>query len=431
MLRRESNTSRAFIREVEIMPATTNSANKKVLISGASVAGPALAYWLHHYGFNVTVVERADAVRSGGYPIDIRGTAIGVVEHMGLLPQLQAAHIDTRKLTFVDAVGAPIAVIGPEILGGHSGRDIELPRGALTSLLYGQTRNSAIRYRFSDSIEALQDDGAGVNVRFKNGDQDRFDIVVGTDGLHSNTRALAFGPEEPFNRYLGRCFNLFSMPNFGGFSHEAIAYSEPGRTAVLYAVQNSETLHAMLVFAADEPPFLSYPDIDKQRRRTAEIFAAGGWEVPRMVEAMLQADDLFFDTVSQIHMPRWSSGRVVLAGDAAHAPSFLSGQGTSLALVGAYVLAGELATHSNPAEAFAYYERIVRPYAEANQALASTGGSILLPRTQEELDRRNQALAAGGFSSSDGGDYAAKREQVYNSLTLPEYDHLPRRAANK
>jgi 2-polyprenyl-6-methoxyphenol hydroxylase-like FAD-dependent oxidoreductase len=411
------------------MSATPISPKKKVLISGASIAGPALAYWLHRYGFDVTVVERANAVRSGGYPIDVRGTAIGVVERMGLLPKLQSAHIDTRKLTFVDANGAPIAVIGPEALGGDSERDIELPRGALTSLLYELTRNEAIRYRFSDSIDALQDDGASVNVRFKNGEKsgeyDRFDIVVGADGLHSNTRALVFGPEEPFNRYLGRCFNLFSMPNRNGFSHEAIAYAEPGRAAVVYAVGDSETLHAMLVFAADEAPFHSHPDIDKQRKRTTEKFAGSGWEVPRMVEAMLHADDLYFDTVSQIHMPRWSSGRVVLVGDAAHAPSFLSGQGTSLALVGAYVLAGELANHANPADAFASYEQIVRPYVEANQALASSGGSILLPRSQEELDRRNQALTAGEFSA-DSGEFAAKRRQVHNSLNLPDYEHLLR-----
>jgi 2-polyprenyl-6-methoxyphenol hydroxylase-like FAD-dependent oxidoreductase len=399
--------------------------NKKVLISGASIAGPALAYWLNRYGFDVTLVERADAVRSGGYPIDLRGSAIDVVDRMGLLSQLQAGHIDTRKLTFVDAAGATIAVITPEALGSDSGRHIELPRGALTSMLYEQTRNKEIRYRFSDSIEALVDDGATVEVRFKNGEHDRFDIVVGADGLHSNTRALVFGPEEPFNRYLGRCFNLFSMPNRGRFSHEAVAYAEPGRAAVVYAVGNSETLHAMLVFAAAEVPFFSHPDVDQQRKRTAEKFAGSGWEIPRMVEAMQHADDLYFDTVSQIHMPRWSSGRVVLVGDAAHAPSFLSGQGTSLALVGAYVLAGELATHSEPAGAFASYERIVRPYVEANQALASSGGSILLPRSQEELDRRNRALSAGEFSA-DSGEFGAKRRQVYNSLLLPDYDQLLR-----
>jgi 2-polyprenyl-6-methoxyphenol hydroxylase-like FAD-dependent oxidoreductase len=407
------------------MPTTPDSANKRVLISGASIAGPMLAYWLDRYGFDVTVVERADAIRSGGYPIDIRGTAIDAVERMGLLPQLQAAHVDTRKLSFVDAKGAPIGVISPEAMaGGDSSRDIELPRGALTSLLYELTRNVAIRYRFSDSIEALEDNGDGVDVRFKSGNQGRFDIVVGADGMHSHTRALVFGPEKPFSRYLGRCFNLFSLPNYAGLSHEAIMYSEPGRMAGIYAVADTDTLYAIMAFAAEEPPFLSHHDIDEQRKRTAEVFANDGWETSRLVEALRSADDLYFDTVSQIHMPQWSSSRVVLAGDAAHAPSFLSGQGTSLALVGAYVLAGELATHADPAEAFTSYERIVRPFAEANQALASSGGSILLPRSQEELDRRNRALATGEFSAADSGEFAAKRWQAHNSVKLPDYDHV-------
>jgi 2-polyprenyl-6-methoxyphenol hydroxylase-like FAD-dependent oxidoreductase len=412
-----------LITEVNSMPTTPASANKKVLISGASIAGPMLAWWLDRYGFDVTVVERADAVRSGGYPIDIRGTAIDAVARMGLLPQLQAAHVDTRKLTFVDAEGAPIGVIAPEALAG---RGIELPRGALTSLLYALTQDGAIRYRFSDSIDALEDDGDGVDVRFKSGDHGRFDVVVGADGLHSNTRALVFGPEESFSRYLGRCFNLFSLPNYAGFSHESIIYAEPGRMAGVYAVGDSDTMYGILTFSADEAPFFSHRDIDEQRKRTAEKFAGSGWEAPRLVEAMRHDDDLFFDTVSQIHMPRWSSGRVVLVGDAAHAPSFLSGQGTSLALVGAYVLAGELATHPDPSVAFGSYERTARPFMEANQALASSGGSILLPRSQEELDLRNRALTAGE-SSADGGNRAVKRKQIYSSLKLPNYDRALRR----
>jgi 2-polyprenyl-6-methoxyphenol hydroxylase-like FAD-dependent oxidoreductase len=407
------------------MPATTTSRlfRQTVLISGASIAGPALAYWLDRYGFDVTVVERADAVRSGGYPIDVRGTAIDVVERMGLLGQLQAAHIDSRKLTFVDADGAPIGVVRPESLtGGVAGRDIELPRGALTSLLYDLTRDGAIRYRFGDSIDALQDDGAGVDVRFKSGAQDRFDIVIGADGLHSNTRALVFGAEARFSRYLGFCFNLFSLPNDLGLSHEGVIYAEPGHTAGLYAAGDSHTLHAFLIFAAPDPPFLSNLDIDKQRLRTAEVFAGGGWEVPRLVEAMQRSDDLFFDTVSQIHMPRWSSGRVALVGDAAHAPSFLSGQGSSLALVGAYVLAGELAAGATPAEAFASYERITRPFVEANQALAGGGRSFLLPRTLEEVDARNRALAAMQ-SSGKAGSRGEQSRRVHNSLRLPDYTH--------
>jgi 2-polyprenyl-6-methoxyphenol hydroxylase-like FAD-dependent oxidoreductase len=400
------------------MPATTISEKKRVLISGASIAGPALAYWLDRYGFHVTVVERADAIRSGGYPIDVRGIAIDVVERMGVLSQIRSAHIDTRKLTFVDAAGSSIATVAPEELsGGVTSRQIELPRGELTSVLYNLTRGREVRYQFNDSIDALHDDGVGVHIRFRSGSEQRFDIVIGADGMHSNTRALVFGPEAPFNRYLGYCFNLFSMPNVLGLSHEAILYSEPGRLAGVYAVGDSHTLQAFLNFAAEEPPFHSHADVDEQRQRTAEIFNPGGWEVPRLVEAMQSAEDIFFDTVSQIHMPCWSSGRVALVGDAAHAPSFLSGQGTSLALVGAYLLAGELAAHADAVDAFASYERIARPFMEANQALASRkGGSLIMPRTQEELDARNAKLAA--MQTSGDTSHADQSNEVHNSLRL-------------
>ncbi len=411
------------------MPVNLSSKRhgRNVLISGASIAGPATAYWLNQYGFDVTVVERATAIRSGGYPIDVRGTAIDVVERMGVLPQLRAAHVDTRKLTFVDAAGHPIAAITPEDLsGGRTARHVELPRGALASVLYELTRHRQVHYRFDDSIEALEDDGAGVNVRFRSGTEQRFDIVIGADGLHSNTRALAFGPEAPFHRYLGFCFNLFSLPNELGLSREAVIYSEPGRLAGVYAVGESTMLQAFLNFATDEPPFRSNTDVDLQRRRTEELFRDGGWEIPRLVAAMERADDLFFDTVSQIHMPHWSSGRVALVGDAAHAPSFLSGQGTSLALVGAYVLAGELATHTDPIDAFASYERLARPFTEANQALAlNNGGTLLMPRTQEELDARNAILAAMRTSGATPS-YGERSSQVHNSLKLPDYTHVIR-----
>jgi 2-polyprenyl-6-methoxyphenol hydroxylase-like FAD-dependent oxidoreductase len=396
--------------------------SRSVLISGASIAGPATAYWLDRYGFDVTLVERAGGIRSGGYPIDVRGTAIDVVERMGVLPTLRAAHIDTQRLTFVDADGQPIATLAPENLaGGVTDRHIELPRGELTSILYDLTRNGRIRYRFNDAIDALHDDGAGVEVRFRSGTAQRFDIVIGADGMHSGTRALAFGPETPFNRYLGFCFNLFSLPNDLGLSHEAVIYSEPGRAAGVYAVGDSRTLHGFLNFAADKPPFHAHPDADRQRRRTMEIFSRGGWEVPRLIAALQRADDLFFDTVSQIHLPYWSAGRVALVGDAAYAPSFLSGQGTSLALVGAYVLAGELAAHADPADAFACYERVARPYIEANQALATRkGGTLLMPRTQEELDARNAALVAMQHSG-EAAPSSERARHAHHALTLPDY----------
>lgn len=397
----------------------TFQTSRRILISGASIAGPTLAYWLDRAGFEVTVVEKAAGIRGGGYPIDVRGTALEVVERMGLLPRLRAAHIHSAKITFVDREGQALQRIRPEALtGGEQGSDLEIPRGELTESLYALTRNRRIRYHFADSIVALAQSPERVDVTFASGRQQSFGLVIGCDGLHSQTRRLLFGPEQPFLHYLGYCFAGFSMPNDLGLSHESMIYARPGRAAVLSVVGDQPRLHAFLNFATGQPPELR--ELEAQRRLTAEMLQGSGWIVPQMLAAMLEADDFYFDSVSQIRLPAWSSGRVVLAGDAAHAPSFLSGQGTSLALVGAYVLAGELARHAHYAEAFAAYERMVRPFAEANQALAQTGGSLLLPASEEQLARRNQALAdlSAGETGLPG---EALARQTHSALQLPDY----------
>ncbi|MEU4248226.1 FAD-dependent monooxygenase [Amycolatopsis sp. NPDC026612] len=364
-----------------------------VLISGASIAGPALAFWLSRYGFEVTVVEKASGLRGGGYPIDIRGTALDVVERMGLLPQLQAAHVDTRRITFLDTDGSPVTSLRPEtLIGGVEGRDLEIRRGDLTQALYAAVRDDA-EFRFGDTITALDDHAGGVDVTFASGHHRTFDVVIGADGLHSGVRNLVFGPEDQFHHYLGYCFAGFTMPNDFGLSHEAVIWNAPGRGAIRYAVGESELLHGFLSFARPEPPFEAFRDPAAQRDLVAAVFAGDDWEVvPRMIGAMRTADDLFFDVVSQIRLPRWSTGRVALVGDAAHAPSFLTGQGSSTALVGAYMLAGALATGSGHTSAFAGYERTTRPFVELNQALVTEGDARLLPTTADALARRNAGL---------------------------------------
>jgi 2-polyprenyl-6-methoxyphenol hydroxylase-like FAD-dependent oxidoreductase len=395
---------------------------RTILVSGASIAGLTLAYWLDRGGLAVTVVEQAPGVRSGGYPIDVRGTALDVIDRMGLSTQLRRAHVHSRSLEFLDAQGRPIGTLPlQEITASQAGRDVELPRGELTAMLYGLTQRSRVRYRFDDAIERLHDDGSAVDVRFRSGLAGRFDVVIGADGLHSGTRRLAFGPQESFDRDLGFCFNIFSMPNDIGLSHGGIVQMEAGRSAGAYAVRDSEETCAFLTFATQSPPFREHRDLQAQRQRTAAVFAGAGGIVPRLLQAMACSDDVYFDTVSQIRMPRWSTGRVVLAGDAAHAPSFLSGQGTSLALVGAHVLAGELAERQSVADAFAAYEMRLRPFVEANQALAiREGGPLFLPRNQAELEARHRLLASLREGELPGLPVDDARG-VHESLRLPPY----------
>ncbi len=400
----------------------TSRPARRVLISGASIAGPALAHWLDRYGFEVTVVEKAAAVRGGGYAIDVRGTAREAVDRMGLLPALRKAHVDSQRITFVDAAGEPVGSLQPEQLtGGEAGVDLEVRRGDLADALYTPLRDR-VEFLFDDSIATLDDVGDAVHVVFDSGLRRTFDLVVGADGLHSNTRRLVFGPEEPFHRYLGHVFAGFTLPNEFGLAHEAVIWNEPGRSAVLYAHEPADRLHGFLTFTRDTPPFEAFRDPRAQRDLVAARFPERVWHLPRLVEGMREADDLFFDVVSQIHMPAWSHGRVVLAGDAAHATSFISGQGSSVALVGAYVLAGELATHADHADAFAAYERLIRPFAERNQALATGGGSVVTPTTRREIEARNALLRDPEAAVRTMVTASAQEGRAaHSALVLPDY----------
>ncbi|GHH94624.1 FAD-dependent monooxygenase [Streptomyces capillispiralis] len=398
---------------------TRTAARGTVLISGASIAGPAVAFWLHRHGFAVTVVEKAGALRGGGYPVDVRGTAVEVVRRMGILPRLGEAHVESRRMTFLDADGGEVAVVHPQaVTGGIEGRDIEVPRGELTEALYDAVRDD-VEFVFDDSIRTLTEHEHGVDVTFRSGVQRGFDLVLGADGLHSHTRRLVFGPERLFHRYLGYCFTLFTMPNTFGLSHEALIWNTPGRAAALYAVGDGAELHAFLNFAHPEPPYEVLRDPEAQCDLVASTFAHDGWEIPAMVTAMHHAGDPFFDTVSQVHMPRWSHGRVALVGDAAYAPSFLTGQGSSLALVGAYMLAGSLATHRDHTAAFAAYERDIRGFVELNQSQVGAGDAALFPTTAEALEKRNNRLRGLTTLPPKTG------RPAHTALTLP--DHDPRR----
>lgn len=392
--------------------------NRRVLISGASIAGPALAFWLDRYGFDVTVVERAATIRTGGYPIDVRGTAIDVVERMGLLPQIRAAHVNTRLMMFVDGDGREIGSVPVYDAVGSDERDVELPRGTLATLLYDASRQGNVRYQFNDSIDTLHDDGAGVDIRFTSGIRESYDIVVGADGLHSRTRRLVFGTEDLFRHDLGFDFALFSLQNDQGLSHGGIFHAEPGRVAGLFAVQDSQRMFGFLTFmTAQGAPRAVREQLDLIQT----TYAGMRWEVPRLLKEMAVADDLYFDSVSQIRMPHWSKGSVVLLGDAAFAPSFRSGQGTSLALVGAYVLAGELASHEDTLAGLEAYERALRPFVEANQALATDGrGAFFLPRTQADIDMRDRMLAEIARNGT-GTFFDNRRPAAHSAISLVNY----------
>jgi 2-polyprenyl-6-methoxyphenol hydroxylase-like FAD-dependent oxidoreductase len=398
---------------------------RAVLVTGASIAGPALAYWLVRYGFNVTLVERAPTLRTGGYAIDIRGTAIDVVDRIGILSAVRAEHVATRQVTFVNAKGRQVARLNLEDLApGGGDRHVELARGALTSQLFALIR-SQVKHRFGDAIISLSDGPNGVDVGFRSGASERFDLVVSGEGLHSTTRALAFGPEASFSRYLGYCFAVCELPNKYGLRREAVIYNKPGKAAILYSTSDGPTLYGL--FAHRRPP-PSPEEIDnpkRQRDSVASAFADDGWQVPGMIAAMQDAEDFYFDATMQIHMPAWSAGRVAVLGDAAFGPSFFTGQGTSMALVGAYMMAGALATHGEPTAAFKAYEAATRPYVAANQGLVRDGSIMVAPGSSLALWARNRMIRLAPLLSRLG--VLGPTRRAYEALVLPDFDQTPSR----
>lgn len=392
---------------------STKTHRGRILVSGASVAGPAVAYWLDRYGYDVTLVERSASLRGGGYPIDLRGAAMVAAERMGLLPQLQAAHINTRRVTFVDQYGVVSGSVEPGVFTGSvSGKAVELPRGELARMLFERTREH-VHYRFGQSIAAVQDAPHGVAVTFQSGLEQNFDLVIGADGLHSNTRKLVFGPEAQFTRRIGFSFAGFAMPNTFGLSHEGVTWNVPGLMATLYAAGGQDYVHGLLAFAHDGV----VRDAGEQRRLVRQVFAGYGWHIPAMLEAMDRAEDFYFDIIEQVRMPVWHSGRVVLVGDAAYGPSFLTGQGTSLALAGAYALASEIARHSDYASGLAAYDQRLRPFVLANQATVEEGQAMVIPATVEQLQARNAALEAMASSN----DAVSPEQPAHDALDLRDY----------
>jgi len=395
--------------------------NRNILISGGSIAGLSLAYWLRRHGFNPTVIERAPAPRDGGHATDLRGVARDVAERMGILAAVRQASIGTRGMAYVNSASKRLVSMGADLLGDSGGAvaEIEILRGDLVRILYAATRDD-LEYRFDDSITAISLGDEGVKISFEQSEPQTFDLVVGADGLHSTVRALAFGPESSYVRHLGAYVSIFTTPTHLNLDGWELLYNVPGKTAGLYPTRNNTEAKAVLFFAS--PP-LHYDrrDTAQQQKLLAEAFVGVGWEVPRLLEAMWRAPDFYFDSVSQVQMDRWSTGRVALVGDAGYCVSPMAGLGTSLALVGAYVLAGELATADGDyTNAFARYEQAMREYVRQGQQLAKFNAIGLIPRSRLQILLRNQSMRVVAHLPKKAR-LAVGAQGAANAITLKDY----------
>jgi 2-polyprenyl-6-methoxyphenol hydroxylase-like FAD-dependent oxidoreductase len=387
----------------------------RVLVTGASIAGPALAHWLRRRGAEVTVVEQAPGLRPGGQAVDARGVAKEVIRRMGLDAEVRAACTDTAGAYTVDADGNVLETYRAEDDGGDGYiSEIEVLRGDLSQLLYDDTRDG-VDYVFADRIAELAQDADGVDVTFASGDRRRFDLVIGADGLHSALRAMVFGPRERFIRHLGLVLAFYSVPNEFGLDRWLIDYQEAGRSAGLRPVHDATRAIAMLSFPS--PGFdIDYRDVEAQKGLLREQMAGFGWETRRILAHLDDTADFYLDQVAQVVMDRWSSGRVGLIGDAAFSASPMSGAGTGLALVGAYMLAGELAAAGwDPEAGFAGYEQRMRAYVEANQAIGRMHVQMLAapdPDAEPSPEPDMEALTA-------------LIERAVGGPQLPDYEGVP------
>jgi 2-polyprenyl-6-methoxyphenol hydroxylase-like FAD-dependent oxidoreductase len=401
--------------------------DRNILISGASVAGPALAYWLRRYGFYVTIVERAPAPRSGGQAIDLRGAARVVVERMGVLDDVKQAHTGTHGMSVVNSAGKRLVSMGSDTMNGSGGliAEIEILRGDLVRIFYEATRND-VEYLFDDSITGIRQDDAGAHVTFEHETPRTFDLVIGADGLHSNVRRLVFGDEARFSRDMGCYVAIFSAPNVYHLDGWELFYRmpgtrrTPGKSVGLYPVRDNTEVRAMFYFAL---PHLRVDrhDSARQKQILAETFAGEGWEIPRLLDVMWSAPEFYFDQIAQVRMDRWSSGRVALLGDAAYCPTPMSGMGTSLALVGAYVLAGELATAGDDyTAAYARYQRELTEAVRQAQKFADGAHGFLLPKSRAQAWMVNQVMGMMEHWPLKGL-MSSGVEKSANAVTLKEY----------
>ena len=365
----------------------------RVLISGAGIAGPTLAYWLLRSGHEVTIVEHTPELRTGGYLVDFWGAGFDVAERMGIVPELRR-----RGYVFTDAMvinrdGRRIASIKPATIMKSGEKYLSIVRSELAAVIYESLEGRA-ELILGDSISALEDDGTSVRVAFDSGLSREFDLVVGADGLHSKVRRLTFGPDERFEKYLGIVFAAFETRGYRPRNElVAMMYADIGFQVLRLSLDDDNTLFLISARHDGEVPF----DRAAQEALLRTALRDGGWEVPAILELMPKAKEFFFDSVSQIRMPSWSSGRVVLVGDAGAAPSFLAGQGSALAMVGAYVLGAELARTDDHAEAFARYEERLAPLIRSKQDAAEGLGLAFAPKNRWELFVRNSAMRMMGL----------------------------------
>jgi 2-polyprenyl-6-methoxyphenol hydroxylase-like FAD-dependent oxidoreductase len=362
----------------------------EILISGLGIAGPTLAYWLRKRGFRPVLLERAPAPRRGGYIVDFWGVGYDVAGRMGLLPTLHREACPLEEVRLVNTEGRRVARLRAAVFGqATGGRYLSILRSGLARCIW-ELVDGSVETIFGDSVTRIEEDGDGVRVQFERAPPRRFGLVIGADGLHSNIRARAFDPSASIQHHLGYCTAACTARNYPHRDEGMyMSYAAPGIQAARYALGDGSSTF-FFFFVHRDPDDIPHHDVAAQKALVRRAFAGRGWECDEMLAETDRTDDWYFDAVAQVRMPAWHRGRVALVGDAAYCPSLLSGQGSALAMAGAYVLAYELErAGGDHAAAFARYQDSFKPFIDSKQRAAEHFAWWMAPRTRLGVRLRN------------------------------------------
>ncbi|ORV98329.1 FAD-binding domain [Mycobacterium kyorinense] len=391
----------------------------KVAIVGAGIAGPTLAYWLWRYGHEPTLIEKAPRLRTGGYAVDFWGGGYAVAERMGLTAELHSTGYAVQDVRLVNRHSRRVGGFSVDAFRRNvDGRFVTVPRGDLAAMIY-RCIDGHVETLFGEAVSAITHDDSGVRLTFERGGPRIFDLVVGAGGIHSPVRDLVFGAEAAFEADLGYRVAAFEAEGYRPRDELVyLAYNAPGRMVGRFAMREDRTLF-LFVFTADHMSGRDPQNLAEVNNTLRDIFGDAGWECPEILRQLDGAADVYFDRVSQIVMDHWSQGRVALIGDAAAAVSLLAGEGAGLAMVQAYILAGELnCAAADHREAFRRYEQRLRPIVESRQRSARGFAAMFAPKTALGLWVRNQASKL--LNVPQVADWAVRRE-FRDDIELPEY----------